>query len=408
MSPRRLVVAATSGAPFGLGLAVVAYCLLLGLVVPTDGLQPGLADPVNLLLTATLYIAPLGAGTGAFHAQQLRKSSLLDVAATTSRGPRAALLLAWLTVVLWQLVAVAALGVVLMSRADLGGAVTAPMLLAALQPPLVVLAGSALGAHVGARSGFRLTPALCAIGVFAVLYLVALADGLVHRFSPVLSEIYCQTFLEPDPRRTGAMLVLLVGTTVALLVLLPTGPGRRRRVVPTTVAAALVVVGVAGTAAYGDEPVRVRTTGETVCAGADGTELCVWEESQARLAPTLRRIVEVRDVVGGAFPTPDTYAEPGAGPRDALRVTPAGADDPDPFLAIVLALVPVSGCSDAGAQRAAGDLVQWLRLRLEPDAVVGEPTPRLADVLDRSAADQEAWAGERFAEASAGCRRASF
>ncbi|GAB3086320.1 hypothetical protein [Nocardioides zeae] len=408
MKVRLALVGATSGLPFAFGIAAVVYGLVLGSLVPTGSLGPGLADPVNLVLTAMLYVAPPAAGIAALHLRQLRQSGLFDLAAASTRGIRGPAMLAFAALAVWQVASVVALGVVLVARSDLSGAVTAPMLLAALQPPLLAVAATAVGVQVAARVRARLAPALTAIAVFVVLYVLALSGDPLHRFSPVLSEVSYPTFLEPSPMRVGVVLVLLAGVVGAALAFLPSGRGAsdRREVVARGLALVTVVAGLVGCVLVGDEAARVRVTGEVVCATEGPTELCVWSESEELLRPNLERLTDVRAAIAQSFPTPDRYTEPGAD-SGARPVQVAQDPGPDSWLPAALAVVPVADCSSAEARHASDALVQWVQ-QVAAGRSGGPASAEVTAVLERSEEDQRAWAAEQFDTASDECSLVAY
>ncbi|MDR6175497.1 hypothetical protein QE364_000116 [Nocardioides zeae] len=407
MRVRLAAIGATSGLPFAFGAASVIYGLVLGSLVPTELLNPGLADPVNLILTAMLYVAPPAAGIAALHVRQLRRSGLFDLAEASTRGVRGPAVLAFVSLAVWQVAAVLALGGVLLARSDLSGAVTAPMVLAAVQPPLVAVAATAVGVQVGARVRGRMAPALTAIGAFVLLYALALSGDPLHRLSPVLSEVYYPTYLEPSPRRVAAVIVLLVGVAGAALAFLPGRSATGTRAIVPALALATATAGLVGSALVGDETARVRVAGEVVCATEGSTELCVWSESEELLRPNLRKLVDVRAAIAGSFPTPDRFAEPGADP-DARPVQVAQVPGLDSWLPAALAVVPVADCSNADARRASDALVQWVQ-RAAAAGGSGDPSSgEVSAVLERPEDDQRAWAGEQFDAASEGCRFVAY
>src|SRR5262249_19040145 len=140
----------SSGVPAISGSIGVGAALLLGgMLVTTSGQLPGWADPLNLLLTSTIYLGPLAAGATALQLGQLRSSGLLGLPGTTPRSGAGAIRLGWLAIAVWQLVALVVLGVLILVRSDLSGGLSAPMLLLPVQAALVVGSASAVGAVCG-------------------------------------------------------------------------------------------------------------------------------------------------------------------------------------------------------------------------------------------------------------------
>lgn len=394
----------TTGLPLVSGVASLLYALGLSLVLPVSQMLPGWADTLNLVVTATLYVAPLGTGLAAFHALHLRRAQILDVASVAARGRSAPIVVALAAIVLWQWAALSAFLLVVSIRADTDGAFTWVMPLIVIPAYLLVLACACVGAAIGVHSRSYLAPPIGTLVVFVAIYAIALSSGPIHNFSPVLSEVFYQVFLEPDPRRIGAISVLLLGLALAatLVATASSWGATARRPLAVSVVLAVLVAGVVLSAVFGDEPVRLRQGGENVCASADGIDLCVWAESEQRLDPMVDALSEVRDAVAGAIPVPSSFHELGVeepGTPGAVQVPMEG--DPDFLIPAILAVVPAAGCETLEAQTASDELVQWIRSAVDPTNY--PPNDVVGPVLEAPVNEQQEWAQSRFDLASRSC-----
>lgn len=320
----------------------------------TDGLLPGWADPLNLVLTACLYLGPLAAGAAALQVSLQHASGMLELAGTTPRGKVSAIRVGWLAIAGWQLLALLVLCALILVRSDLSGGFSPAMLLLPLQAALLVSACTAAGVVVARLWPHHLAAPAVAVALFAVLYLNSdPSDGL--RF--IYPEISYQIYFEPNPGLLSSTALGLAFATVVAW----TGVAMRwsrLRALGFVVAGALLA-GSAVTRIHTDgrRPVAIRRPPHSAtCHRKDDVRLCTWPSSPTDSIPeNLARLDRMHRVLAAYDAT---------APTDFYEVglqTPAGGaayDMPrqDAFehdgAEEAMALIPIPTCSRLAVTRA--------------------------------------------------------
>lgn len=391
---RVLMTDATSGAPMVTGLLACAAAIGLGFIVSTEGLLAGWADPLNLCLTATLYLAPIAAGSVAACVGAVVRSRITWLAASSPRGSRAPTIVTWLGALLWQCVALLVFGALTLVRADLDGPATWPMLLLPAQALLLVIACSAVGMATALRFPGPFTAPAVAGVAFVLFYVLALVEGPLSRFSPVYTAIYYQVYLEPNVALLAGLCVALLGVTLLAMTALVSS----RRLLAVGLAVGALTFGLGGALAVAapSSPVQNRSSNTPpVCDSREGVTLCVWPESRQQLRSSLDALVSVRSSVAPFLDVPATFVEPGVrAPRPGSRTYLVPRVTQSDFVArAVTAVVPSRDCDQPSFQ-AVGELQAWALERAKPGSF---DDPGVSEWATAPVQQQRAWVAERLA-----------
>lgn len=388
-----LTVQATSGLPAAAGLLSIVVALLTGLLFDSSGLQSGWADPLNLALTAILYLAPVAVGSGAVEASALRRSGLLQLAGTSSVGRRKALLLVYAACVGWQWLAFLALTALSVLRSDTNGAFSGADLLLPASAMAMLAATSALGVVLGSRFTNHLLPPGLAIAVFLGLYAPTFANGRFATLSYFYPSTYYQPFLQPHIRLLSLQIISLL-----LLVLACVGAmfGKPRGQFVALLAGLAIVPVFLALGSTNPDPVQYRSAPDNpLCKTAEGLHLCVWPDSKESLDPGLAALVDVAAHARPFLEVPIEYQQPGL-KLDAATIQLPGNPRSSQELALVAvrAVIPPLACSGPEATDAYFDLSDWLSARLSPGAGYSE---HIEEAVRLPASQQKSWVTERVA-----------
>lgn len=399
------ITIAGTGIPRAFGLLQVTVGALATLTTDVSGFLPGIADPLNLLLTATVYLAPLAAATGAAHAASFQSRGIGSIAAVTPRGRHAAALLNWGAVAGWSLVTYLTMLAVLVLRADLSGSTTPAMFMLVVLAVTLLLAAAAVGTVAATLTPSPLVAPALAVALFTALYVISYATGPWAVLSPTSPATFYRPFFEPRVGLIAAQAACVVGGAVLLWAAVH--HGLRRLLVASTGALVLVLGGLElweqaaphtdllAVGAGLDAPLQVRTPpARPACGSSDGVLLCVWPESAPHLQPSLQALAQVKAAASPYLDVPDRYAEPAVGVPGQTFVLPIRGDGA--LFTAVIAAIPEE-CTDQAALDAMFDLRAWLAVR------VGErlETRRIKKVAALPSAHQQAWVNRRLDQATA-------
>ncbi|GAA1947260.1 hypothetical protein GCM10009798_02890 [Nocardioides panacihumi] len=389
-----LVVELGTGAPLISGSAAVGAALVLGGVfTSTDGQLPGWADPLNLVLTACLYLGPLAAGAAALQVSLQQASGILELAGTTPRGKASAIRLGWLAIASWQSLALLVLCALILVRSDLSGGFSPAMLLLPLQAALLVSACTAAGVAVARLWQHHLAAPAVAVALFAILYLTS---DPADRLRVIYPEIHYQIYLEPNPGLLSSTALGLAFATVVAW----TGLAVRRsrlRALGFVIAGALLASSVVTRIHTDERPVAVRRPPHSAtCYRKHDVRLCTWPFPSRSLEQSLSRLDRMHRVLAmydDAAPT-DFFEVGLVSPeRAAAYDMPRHDDLVQDGTEEAMALIPVPTCSRLAVTRAYGELVRWL---------VVESSRELGH--SASAATSAGWVVQRLSAVRASCR----
>lgn len=390
-----LLQEAISGATLGTGLILCVTSLAIALLTDTSGLLPGWADPLNLSLTACLFLGPVAAGGAAVRSHLLATQGMMELAASTTRGRWGVRILTWLGFAAWSSLAYAAFVAVTLIGTDTSGPATPSMFLLPVQAVLFLLFVTGLGVAVGSIVGNPLVGPVLAVTLFVLLSYLDLSDGALGRLSLVYADTFYRYRFEPNAELLAGIVCLLGAGAIMLAV----AGHRNRRLRATILAGAVVVVGLGGaavaTAPAGDVRLRAGSFGE--CASAQDVELCVWSGPGVPVEASLRALERTVAVAGRFFPVPHHFYEPGLNPpSDDARpfdVPPPGAPGSASHAALQ-AVIPQS--CDKRSVQAADDLTGLVAELLNPGSV--DPRGPWAAGIDAAhwrAKRQDQWVSAR-------------
>lgn len=390
---------AMQGVSLGAGLLITAVALCVSLVASPAAFAPGWADPLNYVLTSTVYLGPLTLSAAASASSQLSRTGLLSLASTTPRGRRSVLTVSLAAAAGWSVVALLAEAVVIGLSAELDGPFSLPMALLPISAVGVLALSAASGVALGARYDAWLVAPAAGLGTFLVLWFLALADGQLAAFSPVFTSTFYQVPFEPH-----AALVLLqigLGTSVLTAAVATFALTRRARGV-LAVAAVGALASVVGLAVVNPTPVQYRSQpGSVLCASDGGVVVCVWPDSRRGLGPMLGALADAKAASGGLLSTPTRFSEEGIALSDGrvgrpsdpgVVVLPSQAGQEELRFRAVRALVPEPECSGGRAVDAWYDVIEWLTTRLD-SAYIGREDVRA--VTSSEPSEQRRWLDER-------------
>ena len=367
----------------------------VGLAATTDTrtFSAGWADPMNLTLTASLYLTPITVASAATTTVLLHRSGVADLARSTSRGVGRAMLLTVTATWLWSLVSLLAFGVAaLLGNSSLSPGPSVPIMLLPLQAILLITAGASIGLTVGRLAPSAISPPTACGATFLLLYVLAISDS---RFSPVYPSIFYQIYLEPNTSLLAPILVTLasIAAATATAALTP-----NRLLIAALFSVVLMSLG--WWSVVDAKPVQVRTLqSPAACAHEDTVRLCVWPQSRDRLEPSLKALLAIREAAGNVLVTPSDYAEVGvqhstaAGAYAVPRQGQAGYID-----AAVTAVLPSPACDNPKNLDALFELQGWLLERLDPGSVPAATTIAKADLPT-----QQVWVSQHITSVLSEC-----
>lgn len=397
---RVVLVDVLVGVPLITGLLTWAVATGLALTADVSQFAAGLADPLNYLLTATAFVGPVAAGTGALHAARVERSGVAALADSTARGRAGALRVAAISVCAWQLFAVLTAALILLIRSDLGGPRTVGMLLLLVLAICVVVACVVFGVALGSRWTSLVVPPATALLAFAWIYGWSFASGKPQRLSPAYPDVFYRVWFEPHL----VLVTAQAGVLAALALLLSaTTMMRAGRMIGVTVAALTLVCTGSLWAVTSADPVQYRSAPPVPpCRSSGVVSLCYWPESVNGVGASLRALSLVHTRLGGYTTTPTLYVETGLQSKFPERrpfEVPTTREGDFLFRAI-LAAVPVRHCTTQRALDAEYDLDDFYRtivLRQRP------PTAQLRRLEQGPRSEARSWV-HRHTKALRDCR----
>lgn len=404
---RPLVLAgplARTGIPRAFGLLQLLVGVLAATTTDVSGFLPGVADTFNLLLTATIYLAPLAAATAAAHAGGFQRSGMGAIAAVTPYGTPAAAFLNWAAAAVWSLISYLAMLTVVALRVDVTGSTSPAMFILVVLAISLLLAMAAIGTAVSTLWPHPVVAPALAITSFVTLYVLSYATGPWAVLSPASPGTTYQPYLEPRTMLVSAQAASVVGVAVLVWAAVHRG---LRRILRATAGTAMVVLGATGLwhhtspdpnlVAYdniSDPRVQARTPpDDTVCGSRGGVTLCVWPESVDQLGPSLAALARIRQAASPYLQVPTRYAQPGIGVPGKIYYLPDTGTSSE-FYAVSAALP--EGCLQPAALTATFELRAWLLHRLGER----EAAPRIRTVANLPREQQGAWVDQRLAKLS--------
>lgn len=304
------VVDATSGVPLICGALLLVPAFGIGATAASRELLPGLADPLNLCLTACLFLAPAASGVAAAHMVWSVRSGAFAIADTSPSGSWRSWGLAASASLAWALTAYAVLLVIVLATTDLAGPRTLSMSLLALQGAALVTFASIAGSSVGHLATTMWAPPLCAISLFAFLFVLEYSDGPIGRLSPTYAAVFYQVNLVPNGLLVAGVSALLIGACLLVLgVERWRGAGRPTLAVGLVSGVFLMCGGVAVTNAPSGD-VDFRSGGESRCMEDGLVTLCVFAESEPKLASMTAALAQAQEAASPLFDAPRHFRQP--------------------------------------------------------------------------------------------------
>lgn len=400
--PGLLLSEATAGTTLVFGLLFLVVAWFFALVADTGGFSAGLADPLNLALTACAFLGPVIAGAAAVRSATLVRQGVVALASTTVRGRFGVFLLSSGALAGWAALGYLSFVTVVLFASRLSGPAPASALLLVVQALAFLLLSTVIGAAAGAWVPYSITGPVVAIVFFATVNLLDLVSGPLGRLSPIYADIFYAYRLQPNAALlTGVSLTMVAIALVVVAVSFRPDPVMRRGVLTaigaTAAAAGLVMV---SSAPEGDVMLRSGDVGD--CRSAEGVTLCAWPGPGVPFEESLRALARVRaqaNVVG--IPVPNAFHEPGLRSESAtarifdvpiVRGDMSGGPTTYPALRAV-----VPPACDASSRSAADDLTGLLAERLDAGSV--DPRgPWAAGIAIASAprSEQRHWVRERL------------
>ena len=398
-----LVVELTSGVPLVAGVLLCLVSILVGAVVTTPSLLPGLADPLNAALTCCSYLGPAAAATAAAHTARLRRSGVLRIGDTSPQGRWRSWRLAALSSLLWAWAAWSTLLFVVLVTADLAGPRTLGMTVLAVQGTALVGVCSVAGSALGMRLASNWTPPGMAMAAYAVIYVLdRTSSGPLDRLSPVFTAVFYQNDRVPNAVLLAGLVALITGLGAGIMAVTAwSSRARRPGGLLGVVAMGLVILGAVGLVSAPAGDTQARTGGVAECRRQDGIELCVFSESAPRLASMADALARAYASAAPLFDAPTSYRQPqvSGAPPDAVPVDVPGNDEPGGELArAIAAVVPGAACVAPAV-----DYVEAMGLIYERLIPGSTGHGEIAEVARMPLEAQRRWIAPRI-EASQQCR----
>lgn len=401
---------ALSGVALVAGAICVGAALLLGAFVDTSSFRPGIGDPLNLSLTACLFVGPVVAGGAATRCALLRRQQFFLFADSTARRSAGAMSVVFAALSGWGLLAYVGFCICILVGANRRGATTMSMVWLPAEAMMLIVLLASLGTIVGSLTSWILIGPSTAAGIYFVLSLLDLQAGSVGRFSPTYSDIFYTYGVQPNSQLLGAKVVLMAGLTAGVFAFAVYGRRVRLPLTMALVGARVLAVsgataGVIGILAAPPGDVVLRHGGAGECASEHGVTLCYWPGPGVPVEASVGALAAARVAAAGIFTTPSDFYEPGLTP-DSPNARPYKVPPPDDVSSAwpqaLYAVVPAP--CDKETARASDDLVGLILARHDPSRTDSTGPFREAIQIARgSVAEQRSWARSRM-KALSGCR----
>jgi hypothetical protein len=380
------------------GAVVIAAAALTSRLGATDWFR-GYNDPLNSVLTGSVFIAPLICGVVGLRCQQLVRAGVLQLSASSPRGRRGAIEHLALAAGLWTVAALALATIIALARGILVAFdwISVVFLLLAL---LNTTAAVAIGLAVGSRTEAPFAPVLTALGVFGWPYVLAYSLTWVGRLSFIYNTVSYPAELEP---RLSVMSVQLgIDAVIAVACGYFAGSRRalrsRQMVFPALGTLVGLAAGVAAIAALGANPVVLRSTPkDPPCVPRAGVQICLWPQDAAYLSAVATAVNMLRTDLNGIYPIPVRFAEPGLTSRSeagyGILIAPVHPLDENVFVSAVAdSLVPAGDCARLTAANADAEGQLRFFIAILDGEVERAPTKGpVAAVVGSSRRSERAW-----------------
>lgn len=310
------VVDATSGVPLICGALLLLPAFGIGATAASRELLPGLADPLNLGLTACLFLAPAAAGVATAHMVWSVRSGAFAIADTAPRGSWRSWALASCSSLAWALTAYAVLLVLVLATTDLAGPRTLSMSLLALQGAALVTFGSIAGSSIGHVANTMWAPPISAIVFFCFLFVLEYSDGPIGRLSPTYAAVFYQVNLVPNGRLVAGVSALLIGMCFLVLGIERWRGAGRPAFALGLVSGAFLICGSVSVANAPPGDVGFRSGGESRCMEIGSVTLCVFAESEPKLASMTAALARAQEAAAPLFDAPRHFRQGNASSPD--------------------------------------------------------------------------------------------
>ncbi|WP_150129259.1 hypothetical protein [Microcella alkaliphila] len=257
---------------------------------------------------------------------------------------------------------------------------------------------SAIGVLVGSFFPHWAAGVITTIASFIVVLGAQQLEGDLGRLVPTSIFTFYQPFFEPNVQLHLGRVAFFV--TLSTMIWFALARDSWRSLAGAAVAAFALVASLGLTWSADSSPVQYRTPAESVCLEENGVEFCTWPESSDALQAGLNAVTSTLGVVGGRFPTPESFVQEGLRPigeAGVMRFDSRAITDSDLTFAAVRALVPEPGC-DIGLS-AWFDLIDWVTFQMSPEFA----TPELESLEARGDRAERQWLMERYALATDAC-----
>lgn len=368
-------VDATAGVPLVFGVINLAVTVSLTALVGGNSMSGGIGDPLNLLLTISMYTAAIGLGGSAAHGSSIARKGLIELASVAGRGRWAPVRVGMLACIAWTVVS-QLIGLAIVSLRSGPGHSSPWVILLGVLAFVLTAALSAVGSVLGSRFTAAPVAAVLAIVTLAWFYGFSYAPGNLRKLSPVYPEVfYSQPVIEPNHQ----LILGQIGLSLALVIFsggVVAGQGALR-IIPAALAASVGAAGAALVISAAPAPTQYPTGIVPTCRTQSATTMCVFPLYKDDLSANLTVVNRVRSAVGPYLDTPSTYVQVGL-PSQPGSVSYAGlysADLDQRFADAADAVLPSQLCAESqAASGAAVELRQWALARAgHPDLYAEQP-----------------------------------
>ncbi len=376
-------VDATAGVPLVFGVINLAVTVSLTALVGGNSMSGGMGDPLNLLLTISMYTAAIGLGGSAAHGSSIARKGLIELASVAGRGRWAPVRVGMLACIGWTVVS-QLVGLAIVSLRSTPGHSSPWVILLGVLAFVLTAALSAAGSVLGSRFTAAPVAAVSAVVTLAWFYGFSYAPGSFRKVSPVYPEVfYSQPVIEPNHH----LILGQIGLSLALAILSGAVVASERllRIVPAVLATAAGAAGAAFLISAAPTPTQYPTEVVPTCRTQSATTMCVFPSYESDLADNLIVLNRVRGAVAPYLDTPSTYVQVGlpSQPGSAFYAGLYSAGLDQRFADAADAVLPGQVCADSqAASGAAVELRQWALARAgHPDLFAEQPdytawTPR--------------------------------